>query len=49
MASLPTMRRSVKLVIEGGLGATADVRRALALARSGYYRNQVISTARRRI
>jgi len=36
-------RRAVKLVIEVGLGMTAEACRALGLARSSYYRNSTMS------
>jgi len=36
-------RRAVKLVIETGIGTTAEACRALGLARSSYYRNSTMS------
>jgi putative transposase len=41
-------RRAVKLVIEVGLGKTAQACRALGLARSSYYRNSTMSPESRR-
>ena len=40
-------RRAVKQVMEAGLGTTAEACRALGLARSSYYRNSTMSSARR--
>jgi len=40
-------RRAVKLVIETGIGPTAEACRALGLARSSYYRNSTMSMERR--
>jgi putative transposase len=42
-------RRAVKLVVETGLGTTAEACRALGLARSSYYRNSTVSTERRQM
>jgi transposase InsO family protein len=39
----------VKLVIETGIGTTAEACRALGLARSSYYRNSAVSTAKRKL
>jgi hypothetical protein len=39
----------VKLVIEAGLGTTAEACHALGLARSSYYRNHAISIAKRQV
>ena len=39
MVSPSAKRRAVKLVIETGMGTTAEACRALGLARSSYYRN----------
>ena len=49
MVSPSTKRRAVKLVIETGLGTTAEACRALGLARSSYYRNHGISSAKRQV
>lgn len=49
MVSPSTKRRAIKLVIEAGLGTTAEACRALGLARSSYYRNQAVSTAKRQV
>lgn len=43
MVSPSAKRRAVKLVIEVGLGTTAEACRALGLARSSYYRNSTMS------
>jgi len=42
-------RRAVKLVIELGLGTTAEACRALGLARSSYYRNSTMSMEKRKL
>jgi putative transposase len=42
-------RRAVKLVIETGVGTTAEACRALGLARSSYYRNSAMSTENRKL
>lgn len=43
------MRRAVKVVIETGLGTTAEACRALGLARSSYYRNSSASVESRQM
>lgn len=47
MVSPSSRRRAVKLVVEAGLGTTAQACRALGLARSSYYRNSTMSTESR--
>ena len=47
MVSPSAKRRAVKLVIETGIGTTAEACRALGLARSTYYRNSTMSTESR--
>lgn len=47
MVSPSAKRRAVKLVIETGIGTTAEACRALGLARSSYYRNSTMSMERR--
>lgn len=47
MVSPSAKRRAVKLVIETGLGTTAEACRALGLARSSYYRDSTLSTESR--
>lgn len=47
MVSPSTKRRAVKLVIETGMGTTAEACRALGLARSSYYHNSTMSPERR--
>jgi transposase InsO family protein len=42
-------RRAVKLVVEAGVGVTAQACRALGLARSSYYRNSTASLERRQM
>ena len=49
MVSPSAKRRAVKAVIETGLGTTAQACRALGLARSSYYRNHAMSTAKRKL
>jgi putative transposase len=44
VVSPSSKRRAVKLVIETGIGTTAEACRALGLARSSYYRNSALST-----
>ena len=45
-----TKRRAVvKLVVETGLGMTAETCRALGLGRSSYYRKSVVSTEGRKL
>ncbi len=39
----------MKLVVETGIGTTAEACRALGLARSSYYRNSAVSTERRKL
>ena len=48
MVSPSAKRRAVKLVIETGLGTTAEACRALGLARSSYYRNHAMSAENRK-
>lgn len=43
MVSPSAKRRAVKLVIDVGLGTTAEACRALGLARSSYYRNSMLT------
>ena len=49
MVSPSAKRRAVKLVIELGLGTTAEACRALGLARSSYYRNSTMSMEKRKL
>ena len=49
MVSPSTKRRAIKLVIETGVGTTAQACRALGLARSSYYRNSSLSKASRQL
>ena len=49
MVSPSAKRRAVKLVIEVGLGTTAEACRALGLARSSYYRNSSASLESRQM
>jgi putative transposase len=42
-------RRAVKLVVETGIGTTAEACRALGLARSSYYRNSTVSLENRKV
>ena len=49
MVSPSAKRRAIKAVIETGLGTTAQACRALGLARSSYYRNHAMSTAKRKL
>ena len=49
MVSPSAKRRAVKLVIETGIGTTAEACRALGLARSSYYRNSTMSTENRQL
>src|SRR5258708_39545631 len=49
MVSPSTKRRAVKLVIETGMGTTAEACRALGLARSSYYRNSAMNLENRNI
>ena len=49
MVSPSSRRRAVKLVVEEGLGSAVQACRAIALARSSYYRPCAVSQARRRV
>jgi len=49
MVSPSTKRRAVKVVIEAGMGTTAEACRALGLARSSYYRHSTLSQERRQM
>lgn len=49
MVSPATKRRAIKLVIETGVGTTAQACRALGLARSSYYRNSTLSQESRQL
>lgn len=49
MVSPSTKRRAVRLVIETGLGTTAEACRALGLGRSSYYWNSAVSAERRKL
>ena len=49
MVSPSAKRRAVKLVIEAGIGTTAEACRALGLARSSYYHNHAMSTEKRKL
>src|SRR5260370_11104775 len=49
MVSPSTKRRAVKLVIETGMGTTAEACRALGLARSSYYRNSAMNLENRNV
>ena len=49
MVSPSAKRRAVKLVIETGIGTTAEACRALELARSSYYRNSTASLESRQM
>ncbi len=43
MVSPSAKRRAIKMVVERGIGTTAEGCRALGLARSSYYRNSTVS------
>jgi transposase InsO family protein len=49
MVSPSSRRRAVKLVVEEGMGSAVQACRAIALARSSYYRPCAVSQARRRV
>jgi putative transposase len=49
MVSPSTKRRAVKLAIERGIGTRAQACRALGLARSSYYRNNAMSSEKRKL
>jgi putative transposase len=49
MVSPSTKRRAVKVVVEEGVGTTAEACRALGLARSSYYRNSTVSLESRQM
>lgn len=49
MVSPSAKRRAVKLVIETGIGTTAEACRALGLARSSYYRDSTVSLKSRQM
>lgn len=49
MVSPSAKRRAVKVVVEMGVGTTAEACRALGLARSSYYCNHVMSTEKRQM
>ncbi len=49
MVSPLAKRWAVKLVVEAGIGVTAEACRALGLARSSYYHNSAMSTAKRKL
>lgn len=49
MVSPSAKRRAIKLVVERGIGTTAEGCRALGLARSSYYRNSTVSPESRQL
>ena len=49
MVSPSAKRRAVKLIVETGVGTTAEACRALGLARSSYYRNHALSSEKRQM